>query len=537
MVVEPPGGDIAPDPLNALAAQHLGIAYLYPYQRLVISNLLEGRNQIVVLPTGSGKSVCFMFPAAVLQGVTLVVLPLLALLEDLYRRMTAAGLEVAVLRGGQSRSERAAALEWIGSRRARLVLTTPEAALGERLLAAMVAAATIEHLVVDEAHCISQWGDTFRPAYLRLGELVEALRPRLLTAFTATATPPVLRRMREVLFPDGGAHLVAGNPDRPNIRYAVAPTAAPLRRLTELVATCPRPLIMFARSRRGVEALCWQLRRRLPEVDCRFYHAGLNAAERKRLERWFLTSDDGALMATSAYGMGVDKPNIRTVVHQELPDSVEAYLQETGRAGRDGRASQAILLAYQPHGFPTAGAAAGTPAPHDAQRQLALRGYAANSATCRRAQLLRFFHREQEECAGCDVCDREVRPLPAVERRLLPVLRRGSRRYTLRQWRHILCGGRSPVVERDGLWRVAGFGMLANWHPEEVQEACAALLAAGLARVPARGPWRGRLIVRRPRRKSPPPLYARSVASATSARSFDTGPRASLQSAHFGPDK
>ena len=507
MITEHAAGEIAPDPLNALATRHLGIAYLFPYQRLVISNLLEGRNQIVVLPTGSGKSVCFMFPAVVLEGVTLVVVPLLALLEDLYRRMTGAGLEVVVLRGGQSRAERLQALERIGTRRARLVLTTPEAALTERLLAGLVAAATIEHLVVDEAHCISQWGDTFRPTYLRLGELVEALQPRVLTAFTATATPPVLRRMREVLFPAGGAHLVAGNPDRPNIRYAVAPTAAPLHRLTELVATCPRPLIMFARSRRGVEAACWQLRRRLPEVSCRFYHAGLNAAERKRLEQWYLDSDDGALMATSAYGMGVDKPNIRTVVHLELPESVEAYLQETGRAGRDGKPSQAILLAYQPHGGAVSAGSAPVPRPAEGQRQLALHSYAADVATCRRAQLLRFFRRDEVECSGCDVCDRHVARLPPAERRLLQVLRRGSRRYTLRQWRHILRGGQSQVIERDGLRRVPGFGLLADWHPEEVQEACAALVAASLARVPARGPWRGRLVVRRQRAPQPPELF------------------------------
>ena len=512
-----PAGETLPDPLNELAARHLGIGYLFPYQRLVISNLLEGRSQIVVLPTGSGKSVCFMFPAVVLEGVTLVVLPLLALLEDLHRRIAAAGLAVAVLRGGQSRAERARALEEVGACRVRLVLTTPEAALADRLLAALTAAAAIEHLVVDEAHCISEWGDRFRPAYRRLGELVAALQPRVVTAFTATATPPVLRRIREVLFPAGGAHLVAGDPDRPNIRYEVSPTVAPLRRLSELVAARPRPLIVFARSRRGVEAVCWQLRKRQPAIDCRFYHAGLNPRERQRLERWFLTSSSGVLIATSAYGMGVDKPDIRTVIHLGPPESVEAYLQETGRAGRDGAPAQAVLLSYQP-AVGQAAAPAATPAtpatpaatqaaaqtttlPASAapapERALALRGYVTDTATCRRSQLMRFFRRERVECTGCDVCDRQVAPLPAVERRLVQVLRRGSRRYTLREWCHILGGGRSYLIQRNRLRRVNGFGLLAGWHPEEVREACDALVAAGLARVPARGPWRGRLIVRR----------------------------------------
>ena len=527
---------IAPDPFNALAKRHLGVSYLFPYQRLVIANLLEGRHQIVVLPTGAGKSVCFMFPAVVLEGVTLVVLPLLALLEDLHRRMTAAGLPVAVLRGGQTRDERNAILARVASRDARLVLVTPEAALAERLLAALVAAGTIEHLVVDEAHCISQWGDSFRPTYLRLNELVEALRPRVVSAFTATATPAVLNRVREVLYPDGGVHLVAGNPDRPNIRYAVAPTAGPLHCLAELLATCPRPLIVFARSRRGVEEICWQMRRRLPEVNCRFYHAGLNAAERKRLEAWFLTSDDGALIATSAYGMGVDKPNIRTVVHREMPESVEAYLQETGRAGRDGKPSQAVLVWYQPPAVthapqphavqallrrlrwmsrPTVAPAAAPSAGASRPPRLSLRraprraetaaagsvaaaasdlsGYAANATTCRRAQLLRFFERDDVQCSGCDVCDGQVAALPAAEQAMLQALRRGSRRFTVRQWRHILAGGQSYAIEAGGLRRTPGFGLLAGWHPEEIDDACAALIAARLAHVPARGPWRGRL--------------------------------------------
>ena len=550
---------VVPDPLNELARRRLGISFLFPYQRLVIANLLEGRHQIVVLPTGAGKSVCFMFPSVVLKGVTLVVLPLLALLEDLNRRITAAGLPVAVLRGGQSRDQRAAILRQVASRDVRLVLVTPEAALGERLLAALAAAGTIEHLVVDEAHCISQWGDSFRPTYLRLNELVTALRPRVVSAFTATATPAVLNRVREVLYPDGGAHLVAGNPDRPNIRYSVAATAAPLHCLAELVAAGPRPLIVFARSRRGVENICWQLRRRLPQVSCRFYHAGLNATERKRLEAWFLTSDDGALIATSAYGMGVDKPNIRTIVHREMPESVEAYLQETGRAGRDGNPSQAILVWYQPAAAPPRTAAgANSPArtnaaalrrarafiqrvrrtpqpavtpqptgddplppnPHPSppppraaepgsatasSTGAALRSYAANATTCRRAQLLRFFERDDVPCSGCDVCDGEVAALPAAEREMLQALRRGSRRFSPGQWRHILAGGRSHAIETAGLRRAPGFGLLAGWSPEEIDDACGALIAARLARVPAHGPWQGRLATfRRPHQRPAP---------------------------------
>ena len=330
--------------------------------------------------------------------------------------------------------------------------------------------------------------------------------PRVLTAFTATATPPVLRRMREVLFPAGGAHLVAGNPDRPNIRYAVAPTAAPLHRLTELVATCPRPLIMFARSRRGVEAACWQLRRRLPEVSCRFYHAGLNAAERKRLEQWYLDSDDGALMATSAYGMGVDKPNIRTVVHLELPESVEAYLQETGRAGatasRRRRFCSPISRTGAPYPPVCPGAAAG--------------GGAAPTGA---AQLRR----------GC----RHLPPRPVAA--LLPPRRGGVQRLRrVRPRRGAAAAGRAPpaagaatgvaalypapvaphparrAIAGDRTRRAAaraGLRTAGGLAPRRGGGACAALVAASLARVPARGPWRGRLVVRRQRAPQPPELF------------------------------
>jgi ATP-dependent DNA helicase RecQ len=262
---------------------------------------------------------------------------------------------------------------------------------------------------------------------------------------------------------------------------------APLRRLTLLVAEGPRPLIAFARSRRGTELAAQHLRRALPAVATRFYHAGLGAAERALIERWFLHAHDAVLVATSAYGMGVDKGDIRAVVHIGPSASIEAYLQETGRAGRDGAAAVAVLLHHP--------ALARSRRQHPlevGERAGMLSAYAYESRVCRRAQLLRHFRQERVECAGCDVCDAAaVAALPA-EQEVFRALRRGSRRFTPRQWQ-LLLQGRARGAYR----RAPGFGLLRGWDDDEVGELLDTLLALDMTQVPRRGLWRGRLRLRR----------------------------------------
>ena len=295
------------DPIAEAARRHFAIPYLYPIQRFVISNILEEKNQIVVLPTGAGKSLCYQLPARIGGGLTVVVVPLLSLLEDQLGRCRSAGLRAAALRGGQSREERLRVTVALHSGQVDLLFTTPETLKrisgttigGDRWLEDSV----ITHLVVDEAHCVSDWGESFRPAYLELGKIIRNLKIRCLTAFTATASPRIIEKVREVLFPDQGAAILSADPDRPNVRYSVIPTLSKTRTLVGLVEVSPRPLLVFSRTRSGAERAARTVRRRMPDLDVRFYHAGLNREEREGVEAWFKTSRKGILTATSAYGI------------------------------------------------------------------------------------------------------------------------------------------------------------------------------------------------------------------------------------------
>ncbi|MFQ3620587.1 MAG: RecQ family ATP-dependent DNA helicase, partial [Spirochaetales bacterium] len=347
------------DPILALGRKYFGLNYLFPYQRLAIHNILlasgyfsEGEDpsqgdQIILLPTGAGKSLCFQLPALLLPGLTLVVYPLLSLIADQCRRLEAARVPSGVLRGNQSPEERKTLFNNLAGGQVKILLTNPETLMVSSTLNRLKQF-PLTHFVVDEAHCICQWGESFRPSYLRLEKVRSLLNPKVTTAFTATASPEVLEKITQYLFPDSTPHIISANPDRPNLYYSVEQTVSKKRTLRRLLAlgstSVDRPVVIFCRSRKETELLCLYLRTTLEEEEIYFYHAGLSTAEKKQIENWFFQSSTGILTATTAYGMGVDKANIRTVIHMEAPSTVEAYLQESGRAGRDSNPSRVLLL-------------------------------------------------------------------------------------------------------------------------------------------------------------------------------------------------
>ncbi len=367
------------------------------------SDIKSYGKQIVLLPTGAGKSLCFLTPALILKGPTLVLYPLLALMADQKRRMDEGKIQSVVFRGGQSQEERAENFRKLQNG-AKIILANPEVLQNEDLVQKL-SECKIAHIAIDEAHVTSEWGDTFRPAYLTLGTIIKKLKVPVVTAFTATASPTVLSRISEVLF-DGNAHIVRSDSDRPNIYYEVINAFAKKRMAFKLALSRPKPLIIFCGTRKKSEDMARELSAYLGDDKVKFYHAGLEKDEKTAVEKWFYPKTDAILCCTCAFGMGVDKKDIHTVIHLEASPTAESYIQEAGRGGRDGSVATAILLwsrldSIKYSRFP------------ENSREKVLSVFA-ESSTCRRQILLDALGGEKVACDGCDVCKRGS-PAPYAE--------------------------------------------------------------------------------------------------------------------------
>lgn len=368
-----------------------------------IDDIKSYGKQIVLLPTGAGKSLCFLTPAIILSGPTLVLYPLLALMADQKRRMDEGGIQSVVFRGGQSDEERNENFRKLKNG-AKIILANPEVLQNEELVQKL-SECKISHIAIDEAHVTSEWGDTFRPAYLTLGSIIKKLNVPVITAFTATASPVVLSRISEVLF-DGNAHIVRSDSDRPNIHYEVINTYAKKRMAFKLALLRPKPLIIFCGTRKKSEDMAKELSAYLGDDKVKFYHAGLEKDEKTFVEKWFYPKTDAILCCTCAFGMGVDKKDIHTVIHLEASPTAESYIQEAGRGGRDGSVATAILLwskldSIKYSRFP------------ENSRERVLADFA-QSSTCRRQILLDALGGEKVACDGCDVCKRKA-PAPYAQ--------------------------------------------------------------------------------------------------------------------------
>ncbi len=390
-----------PDPIEHLR-RVFGYDAFRGVQSSVVERVLAGQRTLAVMPTGAGKSLTYQLPSVMLDGTCVVVSPLIALMHDQLRAAEAVGIRAATLTSVDD--NRAETIERFRAGELDLLYIAPERASGEGFRN-LLTQAPLSLFAIDEAHCVSEWGHDFRPDYRLLRPLLDRFPevPRL--ALTATADAHTRADILEQLgIPEDG--LIVAGFDRPNIRYHIAPRENTTRQIIDVVAENPGPGIVYAQTRKGVEQLAEKLaaetgRPVLP------YHAGLDPDVRRRNQAQFVASEDMVVVATVAFGMGIDKPDVRFVAHAGLPKSIEAYYQETGRAGRDGDPSVAHLF-WGADDFARArqriGEVEPSRQPGERTRLTAL-GALVETAGCRRRILLKHFGEDAPEtCGNCDNC-------------------------------------------------------------------------------------------------------------------------------------
>ena len=394
--------------LQGLLRRTFGLRKLRPGQREVIEQVLARKDTLAVMPTGAGKSLCYQLPGLHMKGMTVVVSPLISLMKDQADKLEERGAEVAAVNSTLTKAEERELLAEIRRHQADFVFATPERLADETFLKTL---RKVNLFVIDEAHCISQWGHDFRPAFLELGKALRALGDPPVLALTATATPEVVDDIRKQLGRPR-MRVILANLYRENLRFAVRQvTSEDDKRaaLLDALRESKGPAIVYTATVKAAASLHGWLASQ--GMDALLYHGRLSARERTERQEAFMGGGARTMVATNAFGMGIDRPDIRAVIHYQLPGSLEAYYQEAGRAGRDGKAARCTLLYDHSDRRLQLYFAGKIPLHRRKVERMAL--YARGTA-CRWRTILEYFSEPApfERCGTCDAC---VSPAPAVE--------------------------------------------------------------------------------------------------------------------------
>jgi ATP-dependent DNA helicase RecQ len=469
-----------PLPLDVLK-DVFGYQSFHPLQGQVIDNVIAGRDALVLMPTGGGKSLCFQVPALCREGLTLVISPLVALMKDQVEALKANGVAADFLNSTQNAAEAERVSARIERGELKLLYVSPERLFSGNT-SARLATWKVGLLAVDEAHCISFWGHDFRPEYTKLGQLRNLLPGVPLVALTATADPAIRRDILAQLAIDEGS-VFQSSFDRPNLHLAVLPGLKRLERILDFLARRPGQAgIVYCLSRAGTEDVAEKLRKKGHRA--RAYHAGMNTEDRSAVQEAFLKDDLDIVCATVAFGMGIDKSNVRWVIHYNLPKNLEGFYQEIGRAGRDGLPADTLLfysyadvaqqLQFMDDANPDRRALLG--AKLERMKQYA------EAFQCRRRILLSYFGESPEaDCGHCDVCENPPQTFDGTvtAQKLLSAVVRTGGRATLRQCALILRGSHAQEVVEPGWHDLKTFGAGKDLKFEEWMEYGSQLINGG----------------------------------------------------------
>lgn len=479
---------------NEVLKQFFGYDSFRSGQDLIVDSIMSGRDTLGVMPTGAGKSICYQVPALMMNGITIVISPLISLMQDQVTSLVQMGIRAAYINSSLSLNQLYAVIKNARNGVYKLIYVAPER-LDSEIFLSFAREADISMITVDEAHCISQWGQDFRPSYLNIPQFAASLPKRpIMTAFTATATERVRNDIEKLLELNSPYSLVTGF-DRKNLYFEVRHPSdrfADLKRLVKKYSVENRSGIIYCSTRKNVETVCEKLK--ALGYSAARYHAGLPEDEKHDNQEDFIYDRVKIMVATNAFGMGIDKSNVSFVIHYNMPKDVESYYQEAGRAGRDGSPSDCILL-YNGQDVMTAKflinksfeeseqepEVAEEVRRRDMKRLSSMVKYCTESK-CLRSTILRYFGESApSECGNCSCCcsDADMTDITVEAQKIMSCIFRAGQKYGIGMISEILRGSDNERIRRSGMDAISTYGIMKDDSDSKIKMLCDRLIGMG----------------------------------------------------------